>query len=153
MQQQPPMPPLPDQPQPQMIPVTVYATEERLTIAAPMPGMEPEDIVVTVTPNGMVVLEGRLRGMLKGVKTLLANEWNAGPYFRMLPLPCPVDGTLANVTYGNGVLVVMLPVAQQHRACRLTLDEISPTKGERANSSGTPVRASQPRKRPARKSA
>lgn len=144
----PPMPPMQEQPQPQMVPVKIYATEERLTIAAPMPGMEPEDIVVTVTPHGMVVLEGRLRGMLKGVKTLLANEWNAGPYFRIIPLPCPVDGTLANVTYGNGVLVVMLPVAQQHRACRLTLDEITPTHGERANSAGTPVR-----QRPARQSA
>lgn len=153
MQSMPPTPPMQEQPQPQLVPVKIYGTDERLTIAAPMPGMEPEDIVVTVTPQGMVVLEGRLRGLLKGMKTLLANEWSAGPYFRMIPLPCPVDGTLANVTYGNGVLVVVLPVAPQHRPCRLTLDEITPTHGERANSAGTPVRATPPRKRPARQRA
>lgn len=132
---------------PQVVPIKMYATPERVTIAAPMPGMEPEDIVVTVTPHGTVVLESRRRGVLKGAKMLMVNEWSAGPYVRVVPLPCPVDGSLANVTYGNGVLVVVLPVAPVLRPCRLTLDAITPTHGERANSAGTPVRATPRRKR------
>ena len=34
-----------------------------------------------------------------------------GPYCRELTLPLPVDGTMANVTYRNGILVVVLPLA------------------------------------------
>ncbi|MCX6020843.1 MAG: Hsp20/alpha crystallin family protein [Chloroflexi bacterium] len=143
-QHPPGQPPLRETPQPQMVPVKVYATPERITIAAPMPGMEPEDILVEVTPVGTVALHGRLRGALKGDKVLLLNEWSVGPYFRVLPLPCPVDGLLANVTYGNGVLVVVLPISQVHRPNRLTLEAETPTRGMRANSAGRPVRPRSP---------
>ena len=63
-------------------------------------------------------------------------EWSAGEYHRELELPVAVDGELANVTYGNGVLVVVLPVAEQMRPARLTLQELSPTRGERVGSAG-----------------
>lgn len=38
-----------EQPKQQHIPVKVYRTDERLTVAAPMAGLEPENIVVEVT--------------------------------------------------------------------------------------------------------
>jgi hypothetical protein len=67
---------------------------------------------------------------------VLLEEWSAGGYHRELDLPVAVDGELANVTYGNGVLVVVLPIAAQPRAARLTLQELSPTRGERVGSAG-----------------
>jgi hypothetical protein len=69
-------------------------------------------------------------------KEVLLEEWSAGSYHRELELPAAVDGELANVTYGNGVLVVVLPVAKQTRPARLTLEAISPTRGERVGSAG-----------------
>ena len=33
----------------QLIPVNVYRTPDHLTVAAPMPGLEPEDILVELT--------------------------------------------------------------------------------------------------------
>ncbi len=35
----------------QPVPVKMYRSEDRLTVAAPMPGMEPEDILVEVTAD------------------------------------------------------------------------------------------------------
>jgi HSP20 family protein len=107
--------------QQQRIPVKVYRTAERITVAAPMPGLQPEDIVVEVTADGRLRLAGELRGVLKGVKDLLVDEWSVGAYERALDLPSPVDGETANVTYGNGVLVVALPVAETTRPARLSL--------------------------------
>ena len=54
----------------QSIPVKIYRTADRLMIAAPMPGLEPEDIVITVSGSGQLVLEGALRGALKGVANM-----------------------------------------------------------------------------------
>jgi HSP20 family protein len=116
--------------------VNVYRTDDRVMVAAPLPGMEPADISVEVTANGRLVLHGELRGELTGQKEVLLEEWSAGGYHRELELPVAVNGELANVTYGNGVLVVVLPVAEQPRPARLTLQELSPTRGERVGSAG-----------------
>jgi HSP20 family protein len=116
--------------------VNLYRTDDRVMVAAPLPGMEPRDIVVELTADRRLVLHGAFRGALTGQKEVLLEEWSAGEYHRELQLPVAVDGELANVTYGNGVLVVVLPVAEQLRPARLTLQEISPTHGERVGSAG-----------------
>jgi HSP20 family protein len=122
----------------QHIPVKVYRTDERLMVAAPMPGLEPENIVVEVTADGCLLLHGGLRGMLKGVKELLLDEWSAGIYHRELALAVPVNAECANVTYGNGVLMVTLPISEQTLPARLVLERITPTHGERKGNAGHP---------------
>ena len=109
----------------QRIPLKVYRTQDRITVAAPMPGLQPEDIAVEVTADGRLLLVGELRGLLKGLKDLLVDEWSIGGYQRAYDLPEPVDGETANVTYGNGVLVVALSVAPTMRPARLTLESTS----------------------------
>jgi HSP20 family protein len=102
--------------------------------------MEPDDISVEITPDATLVIRGRLRGELKGLKDELVNEWSAGDYERAIVLPQEVDGELANVTYGNGILVVALPVADQTRPARLTLTALSATRGLHAGNMGRPIR-------------
>jgi HSP20 family protein len=102
----------------QHVPVKVYRTRERLMVTAPMPGLEPKNMVVEVTESGRLILHGDLRGMLKGVKELLIDEWSVGVYHRELALSAAVNGELANVTYGNGVLTVTLPVKYPMRKRR-----------------------------------
>lgn len=123
----------------QQIPVKMYRSENRLMVAAPMPGLEPGDITVEVTADGHLVLLGELRGALKGMKELLLDEWSIGGYRRVLRLPDEVNGELANVTYGNGVLVVALPVESQTSPATLRLDELTPTHGSRAGNAGQPA--------------
>ena len=65
----------------QQISVKMYKTDERVMVVAPMPGLEPENIVIEVTSDSHLVLYGELRGMLKDVKELL------------LSLPCNIHGS------------------------------------------------------------
>jgi HSP20 family protein len=123
----------------QNTPVKMYRTPERLTVSAPMPGIEPDDIVVEITSESRLILRGEVRAALKDAKEVLLDEWSAGGYQRELALPNAVDGTLANVTYGNGVVVVALPLCDQTRPARLTLETIGQARGERVGSSGHPV--------------
>ncbi len=120
----------------QHIPVKVYRTDDRVMIAAPMAGLEPENILVEVTNDGRLILHGDERALLKEVKELLVDEWSVGAYHRELTLSVPVNAVGANVTYGNGVLMVTLPISDHTSPARLTLERISPTHGEHRGNAG-----------------
>ena len=122
------------------VPAKVYRTPLRVMAAVPMPGLEPADISVEVTASPALVIRGRQRGELKGIKDEFLNEWHVGQYERTIALPAAVDGELANVTYGNGVLVVALPITPQTRPAQLTLTALSTTRGLHAGNMGRPVR-------------
>ena len=67
---------------PHVAPVKIYCTPLRIMAAVPMPGLEPEDIVVEVAAAGQLIVQGQRRGELKGIKDELLNEWGVG---RLLP--------------------------------------------------------------------
>lgn len=122
----------------QPVPIKVYRTDGRLMIAAPMAGVEPENISVEVTADGHLVLHADVRAALKEVKELLVDEWSVGGYHRELALPVAVDALCANVTYGNGVLTVTLPISGQTNPARLALLRRTPTQGRRRGNAGRP---------------
>jgi HSP20 family molecular chaperone IbpA len=119
--------------------VRAFRADEMLTVAAPMPGLTPEDIRVEVTAQGHLILEGRSTpdsdqafGAIKsGSKEILVDEWAAGPYYREVSLETAVNGEAATVTYGNGVLVVAMPIAESTRPAEIRLDSIGAGRGER----------------------
>jgi HSP20 family protein len=123
---------------PQTVPVRVYEGDGRLMVAAPLPGLEPPDISVTVR-GARVVLHGERRGPRQDARRLHLAEWTTGPYHRELTLPQAVDGARANATYGNGVLVVALPKAEPGRAGRdieLRLEVLAATRGAHVGHTG-----------------
>ena len=145
----------------QSVPVKLYRTPDRVVIAAPMPGLRPEDVTVDVTDTGRVILQSTPRGGLREhlfhvevtvdrdgdqqvwthewwqeSKDVLLNEWCTCGYYRELDLPAAVDAPLGTVTYGNGVLVVALPVTGQLRSARLRLAAVGEGRGERVGSPG-----------------
>lgn len=120
----------------QEIPANVYRSAERVTISAPMPGLEPHSIAVYVSEGPVVTLHAELRGALKGDKEIILDEWTPGPYHREVELPMHVDGERANVTYSNGVIVVSLPLAERTTEAELMLNETDATKGERVGNRG-----------------
>ncbi|MBN9392870.1 MAG: Hsp20/alpha crystallin family protein [Chloroflexi bacterium] len=98
---------LPGLPNP-ALPIRMYQTESHLVVATPMPGLEPEDILITIASTWLT-LQGDSRGPRQHGLDLVVTEWTIGPYYREVELPYPVNGPLSNATYGNGVLVVSMP--------------------------------------------
>ncbi|HKA31656.1 MAG TPA: Hsp20/alpha crystallin family protein [Candidatus Binatia bacterium] len=94
--------------QAQKIPVRVYDAKKQIILAAPLPGLEPENISVTLTGN-KVSIQGEERGPGQHRRDVIMDEWTIGPYYREVTLPQPVNGNLTNATYGNGVLVLSMP--------------------------------------------
>ena len=124
------------------LPVRIYRSENQFALAAPVAGLEPGDITVTIEGK-RVTIQGKERGPHQHDLDLVKAEWNIGPYFRGIVLPENVDGSLANATYGNGVLVLTMPKAKAtERPVRteFTLEAIKPTRGERIGHVGHDIR-------------
>jgi len=122
----------------QTVPVQVYETENRLVLAAPMPGLEPEDI--TVSMNGdRIVVHGEYRGSRRAQPEILISEWTVGPYHREVVLPQPVNGELTNATYGNGVLVLSMPKlgsGEEMGTVEFQLEALDSIRGQRIGHTG-----------------
>jgi HSP20 family protein len=127
-----------EQPKQQHIPVKIYRTLERVMVTAPMPGLEPDNIVVEVTYDCHLILRGNLRAMLKDFKDLVLDEWSVGSYYRKIALSTPVNGQKANVSYGNGVLTVALPISERPHAALLKPERVSASHGQRKGHTGHP---------------
>src|SRR5438552_15237818 len=49
----------------QSLPVKLYRTSDRIVLAAPMPGLQPEDLTIEVTSSGRLILQCGSRGTLR----------------------------------------------------------------------------------------
>src|SRR5579864_5794435 len=153
----------------QSVPINLYRTPDRVVIPAPMPGLQPEDLRVEVTSRGRLLLQGRHHGQLRQEyfdvwavdmrygpgttdrdpyeplvhweesKNVLVHEWRTEGYYREVDPPAAVDGTSAMVTYGNGVLVVALPITDELRPAFISLDPVGWGRGQRVGSTGHPA--------------
>jgi HSP20 family protein len=122
----------------QTIPVQLHQADDRLVLATPMPGLEPQDIAVSISGD-RVTIDGAYRGSRQQQPEILVSEWTIGPYYRDLTLPQPVNGVLTNATYGNGVLVLSMPILEpgkQGGETTFRLEAISGVKGQRVGHTG-----------------
>jgi hypothetical protein len=107
-----------------------------------MPGLEPQDISVVVADN-TVTLRGTYRGSRQEDGDLIVSEWTIGPYYREVVLPAPVNGPLTNATYGNGVLMLAMPKAEEEREggrAEFQIEVVQATLGQRIGHTGSDLR-------------
>jgi HSP20 family protein len=128
------------QPQ-QTVPLQIHQTDDRVVLAAPMPGLEPQDISVLVSGD-QVTIHGEYRGSRQGKADLLVSEWTVGPYHRDVALLQSVDGSLTNATYGNGVLVLSMPKmgpGKHNDRTQFQLEVVEATRGLRVGHTGSNI--------------
>jgi HSP20 family protein len=130
------------EPAAQSVPVQIHQTDTLIVLAAPMPGLEPQDISVVVAGD-QVRIAGSYRGSRQDKGDVLVAEWTVGPYTREVVLPQPVNGPLTNATYGNGVLVLAMPKADEggkDQHAEFQIQVVHPTLGQRIGHTGSEVR-------------
>jgi HSP20 family protein len=130
------------QPSAQSVPVQIHQTDTLIVLAAPMPGLEPQDISVVVAGD-KVTIRGSYRGSRQEKEDVLVAEWTVGPYMREVVLPQPVNGPLTNATYGNGVLVLAMPKLEGKRGdgqAEFQIEVVQATVGQRIGHTGSELR-------------
>jgi HSP20 family protein len=124
--------------QPQPVPVNVFETENEVMVVAAMPGIEADNVEITVE-NDTLTIRGEKRGPGQENHRYLRREWSYGPYERSVQLPIQVDLEKANASYGNGIVTIALPKAASRRARRIDiqLNQKGTERGERVGHRGT----------------
>jgi len=116
----------------------MHQTSDLLVLAAPMPGLEPDDITVATNGDRNIVC-GEYRGSRHAQPEALLSEWTIGPYYREVTLPQLVHGELTNATYGNDVLVLSIPKlapGAQEGDTEFRLQALTDTRGQRVGHTG-----------------
>lgn len=103
--------------------IDVRETDTHLIVEADVPGVDPENIDLVVTENGLTV-----RGEVKEEKKAQDQgfhriERRYGSFQRTIPFPAPVRHEEAVADYKNGVLEVRVPKKEpdEKKATRLKI--------------------------------
>jgi HSP20 family protein len=112
------------------IPLDVVEEGENILVHASMPGVNPDDIDVTIE-NDILTIKGHStmeRERKDG--NYLMKERRTGSFHRSLRLPETVDSDKASPRYENGVLTVALPKVESKKARKLTVNVSRALEGE-----------------------
>lgn len=103
------------------LPVDVYEMDEGYTVIANIPGVQQDNINITLNQNIVTInVDVPQFTPQEGQRALLV-ERSAGKYSRSLTLPRSVHSEAVEATYENGVLMLHLPIAPEAQPKRITV--------------------------------
>lgn len=95
-----------------LLPIDVFATGDDVIVLASVPGMNPDEIAISVEKN-VVTLSGKIANASESAdvqgSTWFLHELPHGDFKRSLQLPFEVDADRAEATFENGLLRLTLP--------------------------------------------
>ena len=104
--------------------VDVFHTPTEIVIRAPIAGVRPEHIDITVNNDMVIIRGGRERADDFGVTEYVVRECHWGGFSRTIILPVIVSSHRAIAVFKNGVLIVRLPKAhEQKKSLDITVEE------------------------------
>ncbi|HXF94228.1 MAG TPA: Hsp20/alpha crystallin family protein [Nitrospiraceae bacterium] len=93
--------------------VDVVETDTEFQILAELPGLEKEDVKLSVE-GGVLAISGRREPMKEGKGTRIHRlERASGSFLRSFSVPDSVDETRVKANYRNGILTVHLPKTEK----------------------------------------
>ena len=93
------------------LPVDVYHTADELVILASVPGLNPEDVEITIEGDTLTI-KGETKPPLENVDYHI-QERRYGPFGRTLTLNMPVQANQAEAVFEKGVLTLTIPKAEE----------------------------------------
>ncbi len=89
--------------------VEVRETEDELVVTAEVPGLDREDLDLTITPGGLTIRGQKREEREDRQKNFYTAETRYGSFVRTVPLPPGLDVDRAAARVTRGVLTVRLP--------------------------------------------
>jgi HSP20 family protein len=103
-------------------PVNVWAGETGLRMFAEIPGLEPNDLEVTVVDDTLTLKGSRSLEALKPGESYHRQERETGKFVRTIQLPFKIESDSVKASFKNGVLEVELPRAKSEMPRKITVE-------------------------------
>ena len=104
--------------------IDVYQTDDAVILKAPIAGVNPDDVNVTITDE-VVTIEGERRDEEQVEKpNYFTQECYWGKFSRSFVLPVAVDADSAEASLKHGILVIRIPKQAKTRARSVKVNSI-----------------------------
>jgi len=105
---------------PRLMPMDLYRDGDHYVLTADLPGVDPGSVDIDVDGQLLTIRAERTRRSQEGV-TWLARERASGSYLRQLNLGQGIDTAHISASYDNGVLSVVVPVAEEAKPRKIAV--------------------------------
>jgi HSP20 family protein len=96
--------------------IDVYQEKDQVIIEAPLAGIDPEKVDISVEDNTLVIKGESEKKSEVEEKDYYRKEIRSGSFYRAIQLPFRVLGDKTEATYENGVLKVKISKAPETKA-------------------------------------
>lgn len=102
-------------------PLDVTENEEAFVVKAAVPGMNPDDLEITISDNVLTIKGETNFEETKEDEKVHLQERRFGSFMRSITLPSPVESDAVEATYENGVLTLSIPKAEAVKPKRIAV--------------------------------
>ena len=114
------------------MPVDMYQTDKAVVVKASLPGMEPEEVDISITGD-VVTLKGEHKEEHEvKEENYLRREHRYGTYYRSLRIPVPIETEDAEAYFDNGILTLILPKMEEAKSKQIKVKPKADIEGEKA---------------------
>lgn len=101
--------------------IDVHEEGDDYVVSAPMPGVKPDDVDITVLGDTVRIRAERREQRQQGGEgqRMLVREQRYGSFERMVRLPSPVKSDGAKAEFQDGVLTITLPKTEEAKERRI----------------------------------
>ena len=103
-------------------PLNVWSSAEGLAIDAEMPGVDPQDVEISVVGDELS-LHGKVNVQEPAAgETVLRRERPAGEFQRTLQLPFRANTGAVKATFKNGILRISIPRSEEEKPRKIAIE-------------------------------
>ena len=96
----------------------IFETKDDLTVVLEMPGVDRDNINISVE-NGVLTVEGTINfGKYEGLQPVYS-EYNVGPFRRSFRISSRIDQDNINAEMSDGVITLVLPKVEEVKPRRI----------------------------------
>jgi HSP20 family protein len=106
-------------------PINLYDSGEHYILTAQLPGVGPDEVDLSITGETLTIRGDRKRTEGVAEESYRRQERQFGRWTRTVTLPDRVDSTKVSASFGNGVLTVTLPKAEESKPRQISVTPAS----------------------------
>jgi HSP20 family protein len=108
-------------------PYNYYETPTEFVLVAPLPGLRPEDLDISVTDRTLTLKGERKRPGNDPDENYRRQERWFGKWSRVIPIPEKAESSQVTAALDNGLLMIRMPKVLENQSRQVTVT-VSPTK-------------------------